>query len=106
MKHIHKDSKHNHNKMAYEFENTNDQAYYLDAQFINDESAVDQANFIMKHYVYCGYHTENHTETGCDKILHYISKTTLGTRDVKSLGKWEYELEVWPSDRYYSYLAF
>jgi hypothetical protein len=86
-------------KMAYE----TDDMYY-EAAFINDNDGQQQANYIMDNYVYCGYHTENHSSSGRDKILHYISKATLGNRDIKTLSEWEYELEVWPSDRYYSYL--
>lgn len=91
-----------HNNMSTKFE-TNNSTYYT-ADFINEDDPYQQAEYIMENYVYCGYHTENHNSMGYDKILHYISKETLGNRDVKSLGEWEYELEVWPADKYYRYL--
>jgi hypothetical protein len=64
---------------------------------------MKNADFINNDCVYCGYHTENHDYTGYDKILHFITKKTLGNRNIKSLGLYEYELEVWPTDKYYKY---
>ena len=92
------------NNMSSKIETTN--STYYTADFINEDDPQQQADYINQNYVYTGYHTENHDSSGCDKILHYISKATLGTRNVKSLGAWEYELEVWPTDKYYKYLPY
>lgn len=81
-----------------------DETYYYDATFVNDNDIQSQAEFILNNYVYCGYHAEKFDSIGPEKILHFISKTTLGSRDVKTVGQWDYELEVWPADKYYGYL--
>jgi hypothetical protein len=83
---------------------TNYENTYYEANFVNDDDPLSQAEYIMEKYIYCGYHAEKYDSIGPEKILHFISKETLGERDLKTLGEWEYELEVWPSDKYYGYL--
>ncbi|MEX0598506.1 MAG: hypothetical protein WD512_18635 [Candidatus Paceibacterota bacterium] len=68
----------------------------------NDE-VMKRAEDINNNYIYCGYHTDNHDYFGYDTILHYILKETLGSRDIKTLEPYEYDDEVWPSDKHYKY---
>lgn len=90
------------NNMSVHTETNNN---YCSANFINSDDPYEQAEYIMENYVYCGYHTEGHDDRGADKILHYISKAALGNRELNTIGKWDYNLEVWPSDKYYRYLG-
>jgi len=74
-----------------------------DHDISEDNDVMKRAEDINNNYIYCGYHSENYDHYGGDMILHYISKETLGDRDIKTLDPYEYDEEVWPSDKHYKY---
>ena len=53
-------------------------------------------------YVFCGFHCEKY-DGDMWEIYHYISKSNLDNRNIDELGEWEYDREIWPNDRIYSY---
>lgn len=53
-------------------------------------------------YYYCGEHADGYDRYGAFNVYHYISKTSLNGRDIKQLGKWDYDLEIWPGDKLWS----
>jgi hypothetical protein len=57
----------------------------------------------MEEYYYLGTHVDGCDVDGPTVVYHYISKTLLKNRDIKSVDIWEYDLEIWPGDKLYHY---
>lgn len=55
----------------------------------------------MEVYYYLGTHVDGCDMDGPNIVYHYISKTLLNNRDIKSIDKWGYDLEIWPGDKLY-----
>lgn len=52
-------------------------------------------------FYYVGQHVD-----GCDRqgpiiIYHYISKEMLNGRNLNTINQWDYDLELWPGDRFW-----
>lgn len=65
---------------------------------INDNNNEEQ---IYQTFYYLGQHTEGSDQYGPIIVYHYISDEMRNGRNLNTLDIWDYDLEIWPGDRYW-----
>lgn len=52
-------------------------------------------------YYYLGQHVDGCDMYGQNNVYHYISEKLLNGRNLNIIDLWEYDLELWPGDKYW-----
>jgi hypothetical protein len=53
-------------------------------------------------FYYLGQHTDGCDRDGPTIVYHYISEEMRNGRNLNMIDIWDYDLELWPGDRYWS----
>lgn len=73
---------------------------YNNSQATDVNNDYDNNAKYETHY-YVGEHVEGCDRDGPINVYHYISESALNGRGLNTIDAWDYDLELWPGDRYW-----
>jgi hypothetical protein len=84
---------------ANNYDNNNN---YNNNNYMNEmnNNNYDDNTMYEPHY-YVGEHVDGYDRYGPIIVYHYISERARNGRNINTIDQWEYDMEIWPGDRYW-----
>lgn len=65
----------------------------------NNQNRIQEQEY--KTFYYVGQHVDGCDSQGPIIVYHYMSEEMRNGRNLNTINEWDYDLELWPGDRYW-----